>query len=149
MGRCCSVSAVLDAKLDSAVIQSVLTHGLRLGFQYYMYSGVPTSRIKHTLSIPEAVDHVIKELNTSRHDIFGQRGNVDFNFQNNAPFLIFLPPHATTSRVTLSTPGIPWFKQDTDDTIIDFDLYITLLLELCKDFAILEISTDDEYFNYP
>jgi hypothetical protein len=150
MGRICAACITIDAKLDSTLVKKILAYGSTLGFKYYFDIAIGSSVKRAYLSIDQAADNIIDELIDSEHDIFGQSGKVSFGFQENDPIIRFCNYTPDQTSIRLLTVGYPWCKKKPDEKkgTPDWDLYITLLLQLCKDFAILEISTDDEYFNY-
>lgn len=149
MGRICSADIILDTKLTNSVIALIVNQGATLGLQYHKYETG-----QQLLSINEALNIIIKELiNAERHP-WRLSGNVDFSIQNSnqllEAMLKFAHFHEKLTRVALVSLSSPWCQDKSDDKCCtpDWDLYITLLLELCKDFAIIEISTHDEYFNW-
>ena len=147
MGRICSATLKVDINLDAIFVKTILEIGYKIGFRYYA-SGIS----ENILSVDEAVNIVVQELNSknsTRH--MKQYGAVNFQFQENFPSICFYSYQPNITNVELLTVSHPWCQDKTDTSkrcTPDWDLYITLLLELCKDFAILEILTDDEYFNW-
>jgi hypothetical protein len=146
MGRICSATSKVDANLDMTFVKTILEVGYKIGFKYHA-SGF----LEKFLSIDEAVNIIIQELNSENDTRYmKQYGSVNFTFQENFPSICFYCYQANVTNVELLTVSHPWCQDKSDTSkrcTPDWDLYITLLLELCKDFAILEISTDDEYFN--
>ena len=150
MGRICAASVTIDAKLNSLIVKKILTHGSTLGFKYYFDLASGPSVKRAYLSVDQAVEMITDELIDSEDDTFGQSGKISFGFQENDPIIRFCNSNTGTASIRLLTVGYPWCKEKQNDKrgTTNWDLYINLLLEVCKDFTILEISTDDEYFNY-
>lgn len=149
MGRIYFVGAILDIKLDDHLVKSILTQGSKLGMQYYARK-TPESSVEKNLSINEAHDIITNKLNSS-DNFLGPSGSIDFNMHDNQANLYFAPKDRYLTYLSIGSANIPWCKDPSDnnnDRILNWVLYITILINICKDFAILELSSHDEYFNW-
>ena len=151
MGRICFSAVTLDTRLTDNTIKTVLIRGSSLGFQFYACHIIKSSMEKKYLSGNEAHAIITTKLSNSKHDPLCESGDIDFDIEGKSANLYFAPREQNFTRLSLRSLSSPWCQDKSDTSkrcIPDWNLYIVLLLELCKDFAILELSTYDEYFNW-
>ena len=129
----------LNASYNEETIGHILQHGEMLGFSYYDASkGIGTDSI-----IPSAKDATkifIKSIEDKYEDGSILRVKVD---DNTYAFLNFYKSEEGWFTVSLGGFGSPK-RKDFEGSVyhIDFDHYIRLALDLCKDFAIVELKTE-------
>jgi hypothetical protein len=131
-----SVEVILNAHHNENNITRIIEHGTDLGFIYYGWDKTPSPII---LTSQEAKTFLLTILTGDENDLSDAYLTVVFK---DTDFLMRIDPIENYTRISIFSFGQPWQRQiDRDSYTIDFARYIRLVLELCKDFPILELTT--------
>jgi len=146
MGRDVSLDLTLKVKLSKDNVQKILNQGAALGCRYiddeHWSYGLPNifiTPVDATALVMRAIDEKKKSLNP-RIII----PSIRFTYQDTFCTLIFTE-ECNEFMVILCciSRGTYWYKEEPH---IDFERYARLMLEMCHDIPILEMETDDTYF---
>lgn len=138
-----SIDYFIDVKLKASYskenIERILQQGEHLGFRYFDMSKdvEEDSMIK---SAKDATEVFIKAIEEKYEDGSILRVNID---DQTDAFLDFYKSEEDWLKISLGGFGSPIRKYFAEEVYhIDFDYYIRLALDLCKDFAISELKTE-------
>lgn len=131
-----SVDLTVNVPYNEIIITKILHRGVDLGFIYYGWNKAPSPII---LTSQQATAFLLTILTGDENDPSDVYLTVVLNDTN---FLMRIDPVDNNTRISIFSFGQPWQRPiDFDAYTIDFARYIMLLLDLCKDYPILELTT--------
>lgn len=131
-----SVEVILNAHHNESNITRIIEHGTDLGFIYYGWDKTPSPIM---LTSQDAKTFLLTILKGNENDLSDAYLTVVFK---DTDFLMRIDPFENHIRLSIFAFGRPWQRPiDFDAYTIDFARYIALLLDLCKDYPILELTT--------
>jgi|SRR5579862_2118473 len=122
----------LDAQYSPANMLHILHEGTAIDFVYYQY-----------MSSNEPVTDLVKAVDTFLStDSDSDDRLINIVFQDTNFFISFLNSDDEKLKVSMVAFGPPWRTDFRDNTrMVNLARYIRLLLQLCKDFVVLELKT--------
>ncbi len=134
-----AVSVILNGHYKKENIQNILQKGISKGFIYYDHILGERYEESPVLDAERAAEKVIKAL---KEDTDGGP-SVYTHFDDNNGFLFFYKFEDQLIEFRIGSFGSP-IRKDFKDNVysIDFDHYIRMVLDLCKDFAIIKLETE-------
>jgi hypothetical protein len=129
-----TIDATLNAKYTPQNMLCILQEGSKANFLYYQ-----TISHKAPISDLEKALDVLLATDPNSGDSF-----INIVFQETDFFISFFKSDDEKLKVSIMAFGAPW-RADFRDNIrmVNLARYIRLLLQLCKDFIVLELKTDD------
>jgi hypothetical protein len=124
----------LDAKYSPANMLHILKEGAAIDFVYYqyLYSKSPV------IDLAKAVENFLATDPDSGDRL------INIVFQDTNFFISFLKSDDEKLKVSMVAFGSPWCTDFRDNTrMVNLARYIRLLLQLCKDFVVLEVKTSE------
>jgi hypothetical protein len=124
----------LDAKYSPANMLHILKEGTAIDFVYYQY-----------ISSKEPVTNLVKAVDTFlATDPDSEDRLINIVFQDTNFFISFLKSDDEKLKVSMVAFGPPWRTDFRDNTrMVNLARYIRVLLQLCKDFVVLELKTSE------
>ena len=134
------VDLTLKAEYSKENIKKILQQGENLGFSYYDASQT-IGENDIVASAYEASELFFRALNDNYNN--GSILRIKLKDEQSCGFLDFYKTLENTITVSLGGFGEPHMKAFSKEILlIDFDYYIRLALDLCKDFAVTDIKIE-------
>jgi hypothetical protein len=150
MGRDVGIDLILTAECNQESLQKIFERGSAIGCRY----ADPTNLAKLGFNGPiitteHAVAYIMNNINEQRKSPKSGRNIpiISFYYFNTTCSLIFGERALGEMRILCDiVRGSWWLKGDPDLELIDWERYIKLMFDICQDFPILMLKTDDSYF---
>jgi len=150
MGRDVGLDFILAAECNQESLKKILERGAAIGCRY----ADPTNLAKlgfdgPTISTDHAVAYVMNNINEQKK-VPKSGCNIPiirFYYQDTFCSLIFGELALGEMRILCDiVRGSWWLQGDPDLQLINWERYIKLMFDICRDFPVLMLKTDDSYF---
>jgi len=149
MGRDIGFDLTLGVERNEENIRKILHQGAEIGCRYWDAQDASNNFQPIFTTPDQAIACVMSEV------VRDEKGtglgivipSVKFKYQDTACSLIFVQDRNGGMGILCSIfRGVCWYKEEPNEFCVDFERYLRLMLKICNGIPIVEMDTDDSYF---
>jgi len=149
MGRDIGFNLALAVELNEDNVQKILERGAAIGFKYTGSEELTADAVVF-MSITEAVAYVMNKVYQHRTmpTVVSNIPTIRFSYRDRWYLFIFAERVDLSMEIFCALSRDACFSIESEyGNIVDWERYVTLMLDLCHGLPIMDFKTNDNSFN--